>query len=128
MHFDVDLEHACVVLNFTRHIYILQCALPHCQKIFSAFSFHHFARLAALVPITAGTPSTGYSWTLCENTTSAVDLVNHKETDVPPDNWTFDFIVTSKITGVYQIIAGYSNPWLHGEPEQTSTVNVHLVY
>ena len=88
------------------------------------------ASLQLIPPVSTltGTPSTGYSWNLCANSTTAVDLVNHKETDVPPDNWTFDFIVTSKTTGVYQIIAGYSKPWLHGAPEQTSTVNVHLVY
>lgn len=38
-------------------------------------------------------------------------LERQHETDVPPDNWTFDFTVIEKNSGVYQIIAGYAKPW-----------------
>lgn len=59
----------------------------------------------------SGTPSTGYSWYLLPNSTGAVLLEKQHETDVPPDNWTFDFTVIEKNSGVYQIIAGYAKPW-----------------
>jgi predicted secreted protein len=75
-----------------------------------------------------GKPSTGYSWSICCNSTDAVVLDTQKETDIPPNNWTFNFTVVSKVSGKYAIVAGYSKPWLHGAPEQTSTVILQLTY
>eukprot|EP00455_Lapot_gusevi_P009133 TRINITY_DN14077_c0_g1_i1.p1 TRINITY_DN14077_c0_g1~~TRINITY_DN14077_c0_g1_i1.p1 ORF type:complete len:129 (-),score=31.05 TRINITY_DN14077_c0_g1_i1:125-511(-) len=79
-----------------------------------------------------GTPSTGYSWSVNATSSAIAKNVLHMDgssvTDVPPNNFSFNFTTISKDAGTYDVEFDYRKPWERGQPPaQIATLSVCLI-